>query len=126
MDLRQPLLSLVDVSGLDGQWRELSTYGDIKFHSTRISLAFGSRSTSVGNGEYASTLNMPELWDKLQGADCDDKGTQCFAKICDEIREDRDATDMLSCPRFWIGSSGRTAVRGNAPVWSYGPKTSVS
>ena len=95
MDLRQPLLSLVDVSGLDGQWRELSTYGDIKFHSTRISLAFGSRSTSVGNGEYASTLNMPELWDKLQGADCDDKGTQCLAKICDEIREDRDATDML-------------------------------
>ncbi|KAF3597968.1 hypothetical protein DY000_02022541 [Brassica cretica] len=33
---------------------------------------------------------------------------------------------VVSCPRFWIGSSGRTAVRGNAPVWSYGPKTSVS
>ncbi|KAF3506329.1 hypothetical protein F2Q69_00006705 [Brassica cretica] len=24
----------------------------------------------------------------------------------------------LSCPRFWIGSSGRTAVRGNAPETS--------
>ena len=32
----------------------------------------------------------------------------------------------VSCPRFWIGSSGWTAVRGNAPVWSYDPKTSGS
>jgi len=32
----------------------------------------------------------------------------------------------LSCPRSWIGSSGRTAVRGNAPFRSYDLKTSIS
>nr|VDD54373.1 unnamed protein product [Brassica oleracea] len=51
--------------GLDGQWREHSTYGDKKLHSTRISLALGSRSAAVDNGEYASTFNMSELWDRL-------------------------------------------------------------
>ncbi|KAG5388627.1 hypothetical protein IGI04_030168 [Brassica rapa subsp. trilocularis] len=32
----------------------------------------------------------------------------------------------LSCPRSWIGSSGRTAVQGNAPVRSHDLGTSVS
>ncbi|KAF3551283.1 hypothetical protein DY000_02007410 [Brassica cretica] len=32
----------------------------------------------------------------------------------------------LSCPRSWIGSSGRTAVQGNAPVRSYDLNTSIS
>ncbi|KAG5374291.1 hypothetical protein IGI04_042390 [Brassica rapa subsp. trilocularis] len=32
----------------------------------------------------------------------------------------------LSCPRSWIGSSGRTAVQGNAPVRSHDLRTSVS
>ena len=32
----------------------------------------------------------------------------------------------LSCPRSWIGSSGRTAVRGNAPFRSYDLNTSIS
>ena len=67
----------------------------------QISLAFGSRSTAVDNEEYASTFNMPELWDRL-GANCNDRGTSCLTKFCDRIRKD---TDMLSglqhhsCPR---------------------------
>ncbi|KAF3558684.1 hypothetical protein F2Q69_00011740 [Brassica cretica] len=81
--------------GMDGQCWEHSTYGNKEFHSTRISFAFGSRSTAVGDGEYASTLNMPELRDRLQGADCDDKGPPGLAKLCDRIGEDRDVTDML-------------------------------
>ncbi|KAF3523984.1 hypothetical protein F2Q69_00049496 [Brassica cretica] len=52
--------------GMDGQCWEHLTYGNKEFHSTRISLAFGSRSTAVGDGEYASTLNMSELRDRLQ------------------------------------------------------------
>ncbi|KAF3566550.1 hypothetical protein DY000_02015531 [Brassica cretica] len=51
--------------GLDGQWGQHTSYGDQKYHSTRISSAFGTRSTAMGNGEYASTLDMSELWDKL-------------------------------------------------------------
>ena len=50
---------------LVGQWWEHSTYGEKKFHSTRISFAFGSRSNAVGNGEYAPTFNMPKLLDVM-------------------------------------------------------------
>ena len=78
-----------------------------KLHSTRISLAFGSRSTAMGNGEYASTFNMSELWVRLQGADCNDRGTSCLAKFCDRIGEDRDATDML--PRLQYHSCSTSA-----------------
>ncbi|KAF3588017.1 hypothetical protein F2Q69_00028127 [Brassica cretica] len=49
----------------------------------------------MGNGEYASTLAMPELWNILQGADCNDKGTPRVAKLRDRIGEDRDAADLL-------------------------------
>ncbi|KAF3607735.1 hypothetical protein DY000_02047929 [Brassica cretica] len=61
-----------------------------------FSIAFGSRSTAMGDGEYASTLAMPELWNRLQGTDCNNKGTQRVAKIRDRIGEDRDAADLLS------------------------------
>ncbi|KAF3594907.1 hypothetical protein DY000_02026407 [Brassica cretica] len=49
----------------------------------------------MGDGEYASTLAMPELWNKLQGADCNDKGTPRVAKLRDRIGEDRDAANLL-------------------------------
>ncbi|KAF2592993.1 hypothetical protein F2Q70_00044040 [Brassica cretica] len=51
--------------GMDGQWWEHSTYENKEFHSTRISLAFRSGSTAMGDGEYVSTLNMSELQDGL-------------------------------------------------------------
>ncbi|KAF3501588.1 hypothetical protein F2Q69_00043343 [Brassica cretica] len=77
-------------SGCGWAWmdREHSTYGGKELHSARISFAFGSRSTAVGNREHASTFNMPELWDRLQGADCNDKGTSCLAKLCDGVGKD--------------------------------------
>ena len=50
---------------MDGQWWEHSTYGNKEFHSMQINLAFRSGSTAMGDGEYASTLNMSELWDGL-------------------------------------------------------------
>ncbi|KAF3600805.1 hypothetical protein F2Q69_00034775 [Brassica cretica] len=49
----------------------------------------------MGDGEYASTLAMPELWNRLQGADCNDKGTPRVAKLCNRIREDRDVADLF-------------------------------
>ena len=45
-------------------WKGL-TYGGTKPLSTWITVAFRSRSTAIGDGEYASTFNMPELWDRL-------------------------------------------------------------
>ena len=65
MDFVQPLLDLVDVDG--SGWTVVGTFNlwDKKLLSTRISLAFGGRSTAMSNGEHASTFNMPELWDRL-------------------------------------------------------------
>ncbi|KAF3544868.1 hypothetical protein DY000_02005146 [Brassica cretica] len=92
--------------GMDGQWWEHSTYGNKEFHSTRISLAFESRSTEMGDGEYASTINMSELRDGLEGADCNDKGPSGVAKFCDGVGEDRDVTDMLPRLQHYSCSTG--------------------
>ena len=88
MDLGQLLLILVDVDGLG--WAVVGTFNlwGKELHSARISFAFGSRSTAVGNREHASIFNMPELWNRLQGADCNDKGTSCLAKLSDGVGKD--------------------------------------
>ncbi|KAF3489719.1 hypothetical protein F2Q69_00052809 [Brassica cretica] len=62
--------------------------GGKELHSARITFAFRSKSTAVGNGEHASTFDMPELWDGLQVADYNDKGTSCLAKLCDGVEKD--------------------------------------
>ena len=49
----------------------------------------------MGDGEYASTLAMQELWNRLQGADCNDKGTPRVAKLHEKIGEDRDGADLF-------------------------------
>ncbi|KAF3524333.1 hypothetical protein F2Q69_00050187 [Brassica cretica] len=114
--------------GIDGQCWEHSIYGNKEFHLTRISFAFGSRSTAVGDGEYASTLNMPELRDRLQEADCNDKGPSGLAKLCDRIGEDRDVTETLQIcfPDFNFIHVPRTArsyhrelffIGCSIPVW---------
>ena len=91
---------------MDGQCWQHATYGDKKFHSTRLSLAFGSRSTAMGDGEYASTLNLPELRDRQQGADSNDKRLSGLAKLCDGIREDRNVKNMLSGLQIYSCSTG--------------------
>ena len=64
--------------GLDGQWRKHSTYGDKKLQSTRISLAFRSRSTGL------SMENM------LQHSTCQSFGTDC-----------NDLIAMIKEPHVW-------------------------
>ncbi|KAF3581700.1 hypothetical protein DY000_02033749 [Brassica cretica] len=60
-----------------------------------MSFAFGSISTAIGDGEYASAFDMPELLDKLQGADRHDQGASRLAKLCNIIGEDKDSAYML-------------------------------
>ena len=80
-----------------------------------ITIAFGGRSTAIGDGEYASTLAMPELWDWLQRTDCNDKGAPWVAKLRDRVGKDRDASDLFpgiqnhpcatsAQPDFWFFS----------------------
>ncbi|KAF3567185.1 hypothetical protein DY000_02011646 [Brassica cretica] len=60
-----------------------------------LCIAFGDRSTAMEDGEYASTLAMPELWNRLQGADCNDKGIPGVVKLRNKIGEDIDAANLF-------------------------------
>ncbi|KAF3598759.1 hypothetical protein F2Q69_00033257 [Brassica cretica] len=65
---------------LDGQLGGGSTYGNTKLHSTGISSAFRTISTMMGDGEHAAILDIPELWNGLQGCDCHDYEIGQFLK----------------------------------------------
>ena len=72
MDLGHSLLNLVDV---DGSGWTVVGISNLWGHETSLDVnqpCIGSRSTAMGDGEHASTFNMPELWDRLQVADCND------------------------------------------------------
>ena len=46
--------------------------GRTKLHSTGVSSAFRTRSTKMGDGEHATILDMPKVWNGLQGFDSHD------------------------------------------------------
>ena len=54
----------------------------------------------MGDGEYASTLTMPEFWNRLQGADCNDKGTQKWPSFATEL--EKIETLQINFPDFEI------------------------
>ncbi|KAF2550483.1 hypothetical protein F2Q68_00035207 [Brassica cretica] len=67
--------SSAQFNGCGSVW--MDSGGNIQLMGTRnfptgISFAFGSRTTAIGDGEYASTFVMHELRDRLQGAGCSD------------------------------------------------------
>nr|VDD59851.1 unnamed protein product [Brassica oleracea] len=45
------------------------------------SFTFGTGSATVGNGEYAITLDLSEVWNGLQGSDCNDRTTTSLAEL---------------------------------------------
>ncbi|XP_048623890.1 uncharacterized protein LOC125592615 [Brassica napus] len=56
--------------GIDRDALELVRYAESECQAC---VAFGGRSAAMGDGEHASTLAVPELWNGLQRADCNDK-----------------------------------------------------
>ncbi|KAF3487488.1 hypothetical protein F2Q69_00054719 [Brassica cretica] len=71
MDLGQPRLRLVDVDGSGGTVEEtFNCWGqEILIDGNQLCI----------RREHASTLNLPELLDRLQGAYSNDKGSSCLA-----------------------------------------------
>ncbi|KAF2532343.1 hypothetical protein F2Q70_00031379 [Brassica cretica] len=86
---KNQVLSLGNICMLDGSWTASDRFSGCGC------IAFGGRSTAMGYEEYASTLAMPELWNRLQGADCNDKGTLEVAKLRNRIGENRDVADLF-------------------------------
>lgn len=39
----------------------------------------------MGYGKHVPTFDMPELYDRLEGPDCNDKGTPSLSKFCNKI-----------------------------------------
>ncbi|XP_056846710.1 uncharacterized protein LOC130497708 [Raphanus sativus] len=76
-------------------WWKDATHGITQLSQKRIGSALRSGSTAVGDGEYASTFNMPELRNRLQRIDRNDQGTSGLAKFCYGVGEDRDTDHML-------------------------------
>ncbi|XP_048615701.1 uncharacterized protein LOC125588412 [Brassica napus] len=71
MDLRQLLIALVDVD--ESGWIVGRTY-NLWEHETLLDVNQRCiRSAAMGDGEHASTLAVPELWNGLQRADRNDK-----------------------------------------------------
>ena len=54
------------------------------------------RSTEMGYGKYAPTFDMSELWNILQGSNCNAKKSSSLAKFCNIIGDDTYFSDMLS------------------------------
>ena len=65
----------------------------------------------MGYEEYASTLAMPELWNRLQGADCNDKGIPGVAKLRNRIGEDIDAANLF------LGLQNHPCATSTQPVF---------
>lgn len=58
---------------LEGQHGEDPTFGDTKFTEAGDITTLGTRSAEMGNGEHATTLDLSEVWNGLQGSDSDDR-----------------------------------------------------
>ena len=64
-----PPLSSAGVDEFGWQFGESITYGDTKFSTARVCLAFRSGQTMMDDGEYASVFDMSKLRDGLQRFD---------------------------------------------------------
>ena len=50
----------------------------------------------MGNAEYATALDMSEIWDGLQGLDCNDSGSTSVAKFLHRARSHSNSIDVFS------------------------------
>ena len=49
----------------------------------------------MDNGEHATTFDMSEIWDRLQGPDCNDNGPTSLAKLLNWARGHSNSSDMF-------------------------------
>ena len=49
----------------------------------------------MGNGEHASAFNLSKIWNRLQGPDCNDKGTPGMAKLLNGAGGHSNYPDLL-------------------------------
>ena len=67
--------------GLEGYNGEDTTHGIKELAEEGDSVTLGTGSATVGNGEHDTTLVLPEVWDRLQGPDCDARTATRLAQL---------------------------------------------
>ena len=67
--------------GLEGYNGEDTAHGVKELAEKRDTAALGTGSAKVGNGEYDTTLDLSEVWDGLQGPDCNDRTATRLAQL---------------------------------------------
>ena len=67
--------------GLEGYNGEDTTHGVKELAEEGYSVTLGTGSATVGNGEHDTTLDMSDIWDGLQGSDCDDRTSTRLAQL---------------------------------------------
>ena len=67
--------------GVEGYNGEDSTHGVQEPAEEGNSVTLGTGSATMGNGEYDTTLDLSEVWDGLQGSDCDDRTAIRLAQL---------------------------------------------
>ena len=82
--------------GVEGWHGEDPTYGDNELKEAWDSTTFRTGNVKMGNGEYATTLDMLEIWDGLQKPDCNDSGSTSVAKFLNRAGGHSNSRDMLS------------------------------
>ena len=70
-----------DWMDVERQHGEDSAYGYTELKEARDSSTFWIRSIEMGNGKHDSTFDMSEVWDGLQGPDCNGSGSTSLAKL---------------------------------------------
>ncbi|KAF2537611.1 hypothetical protein F2Q68_00020494 [Brassica cretica] len=76
-----PPLSIVEWDGFGRiQWGRFNSWGqELKEAGGNFTLRTGS--VTMGNGEHDTTLDLSEVWDGLQGSNCNDGTTTSLAQL---------------------------------------------
>ncbi|KAF2570897.1 hypothetical protein F2Q70_00004454 [Brassica cretica] len=67
--------------GLEGYNGEDSTHGVKELEEAGDSFTLRTGSVTMGNGEHDITHDLSEVWDGLQGSDCNDGTTTSLAQL---------------------------------------------
>ena len=67
--------------GLEECNGEDTTHGVKELAEKGHSVTFRTGSAKVDNGEHDTTLDLSEVWDGLQGSDCDDRTATRLAQL---------------------------------------------
>lgn len=75
-------------------WED-QTNGNAKSKKPRRFVAHRNESIEIGYGKHATTLDVSEFWNRLQGPDYNNKETTSLTKFINRAKGDSNTLDMF-------------------------------